>query len=60
MYSGSTLSHAGAVSAVEPEDEPRSVKSGRTNDEVAAAPAAQWRGDSPADHASQRPPGRVG
>jgi bifunctional non-homologous end joining protein LigD len=43
-----------------PEDEPRSVKSGRTNDEVAAAPAARWRGNSPADHASQRPPGRVG
>ena len=29
----------------DPEDHPRSVKSGRTNDEVASAPAALWRSD---------------
>ncbi len=31
-----------AVDGWDPEDYPRSVKSGRTNDEVAAAPAATW------------------
>ena len=31
-----------AVSGWDPEDHPHSVKSGRTNDEVAAAPAATW------------------
>ncbi len=35
----------------DPEDHPRSVKSGRTNDEVAAAPAALWRSDRPAAEA---------
>jgi bifunctional non-homologous end joining protein LigD len=35
-----------------PEDHLRSVKSGRTNDEVAAAPAALWRGDLPAGEAA--------
>jgi bifunctional non-homologous end joining protein LigD len=34
-----------------PEDHPRSVKSGRTNDEVAAEPEALWRSDLPADEA---------
>ena len=34
-----------------PEDHPRSVKSGRTNDEVAAAPEALWRSDLPAAEA---------
>lgn len=33
------------------EDHPRSVKSGRTNDEVAADPDALWRGDLPAAEA---------
>jgi bifunctional non-homologous end joining protein LigD len=33
-----------AVEGWDPEDHPRSVKSGRTNDEVAAAPAATWTG----------------
>ncbi|MEU3628835.1 ATP-dependent DNA ligase [Amycolatopsis coloradensis] len=33
------------------EDHPRSVKSGRTNDEVAAAPDALWHGDRPAAEA---------
>jgi bifunctional non-homologous end joining protein LigD len=36
----------------DPEDHPRSVKSGRTNDEVAAAPQALWRSDLPASEAS--------
>ena len=31
-----------AVRGWDPEDHPRSVKSGRTNDEVAAAPSATW------------------
>lgn len=34
-----------------PEDHPRSVKSGRTNEEVAAAPEAMWRSDLPAGEA---------
>ena len=34
------------------EDHPQSVKSGRTNDEVAAAPDAMWRSDLPASEAS--------
>jgi bifunctional non-homologous end joining protein LigD len=33
---------AAAVAGWDPEDHPRSVKSGRTNDEVLAAPAATW------------------
>jgi len=33
------------------DDLPRSVKSGRTNDEVAEEPDAMWRGDLPADEA---------
>ena len=36
----------------DPEDHPRSVKSGRTNDEVANAPEALWRSDLPASEAS--------
>ncbi|MCA1690831.1 MAG: ATP-dependent DNA ligase, partial [Actinobacteria bacterium] len=36
----------------DPEDHPRSVKSGRTNDEVAAAPQALWRSDLPASEAT--------
>ena len=35
----------------DPEDHPHSVKSGRTNDEVADAPEAMWRSDLPADQA---------
>jgi bifunctional non-homologous end joining protein LigD len=35
------------------EDHPRSVKSGRTNDEVAAAPEALWHGDRPAARAEE-------
>ncbi|MDP8987182.1 MAG: ATP-dependent DNA ligase [Actinomycetota bacterium] len=36
----------------DPEDHPRSVKSGRTNDEVAAAPKTLWRSDLPAGEAA--------
>ena len=35
----------------DPEDHPRSVKSGRTNDEVKAEPDALWRSDRPAAEA---------
>ncbi|SEP47381.1 non-homologous end-joining DNA ligase [Amycolatopsis saalfeldensis] len=35
------------------EDHPKSVKSGLTNDEVAAAPAALWHGDRPAAEAEE-------
>jgi bifunctional non-homologous end joining protein LigD len=36
------------------EDYPQSVKTGRTNDEVKAAPEAEWRSDLPADKAEIR------
>ena len=39
-----------------PEDHPRSVKTGRTNDDVAAAPEAMWRSDLPAADAEVRLP----
>jgi bifunctional non-homologous end joining protein LigD len=39
-----------------PEEHPRSVKTGRTNDEVAAAPEAMWRSDLPAADAEIRLP----
>ena len=38
----------------DPEDHPRSVKSGRTNDEVAEAPDALWRSNLPASVAAVR------
>ncbi|HEX5267079.1 MAG TPA: non-homologous end-joining DNA ligase [Acidimicrobiales bacterium] len=38
----------------DPEDHPRSVKSGRTNDEVSADPYALWHGDRPAAEAEVR------
>jgi bifunctional non-homologous end joining protein LigD len=41
-----------AVAGWDPEEHPRSVKTGRTNDEVAAAPEAMWRGDRPAAEAA--------
>jgi bifunctional non-homologous end joining protein LigD len=41
-----------AVADWNPEEHPRSVKSGLTNDEVAAAPEALWRSDLPAAEAS--------
>ncbi len=37
-----------AVAGWDPEQYPRSVRSGRTNDEVAAEPDAIWRSDAPA------------
>jgi bifunctional non-homologous end joining protein LigD len=40
-----------AVDGWNPDDHPESVKSGRTNDEVAAAPDAQWHSDRPAAEA---------
>jgi bifunctional non-homologous end joining protein LigD len=40
-----------AVAGWDPEDHPRSVKSGRTNDQVAAAPEAMWNSDAPAERA---------
>jgi bifunctional non-homologous end joining protein LigD len=50
-----------AVPGWRPEDHPRSVKSGRTNDEVRDAPEALWRSDLPAaeaevpiEHAARR------
>jgi bifunctional non-homologous end joining protein LigD len=36
----------------DPEDHPLSVKTGRTNDEVAAAPESLWRSDKPAAEAA--------
>jgi bifunctional non-homologous end joining protein LigD len=39
------------VEGWDPEAHPHSVKSGRTNDEVAAAPEALWRSDAPAAEA---------
>jgi bifunctional non-homologous end joining protein LigD len=41
-----------AVEGWDPEDHPRSVLSGRTNDEVAADPDRLWRSDAPAAEAS--------
>ncbi|HET9727965.1 MAG TPA: non-homologous end-joining DNA ligase, partial [Acidimicrobiia bacterium] len=41
-----------AVAGWNPEDHPRSVRSGLTNDEVAARPEAIWRSDAPAAAAS--------
>ena len=41
-----------AVSGWNPEDYPRSVISGRTNDEVKADPDRMWRSDLPPDQAS--------
>ncbi|KAA9155260.1 ATP-dependent DNA ligase [Amycolatopsis acidicola] len=38
----------------DPEDYPKSVKSGRTNEEVAANPDAEWHGDRPAAEAEVR------
>jgi bifunctional non-homologous end joining protein LigD len=43
-----------AVGGWDAEDLPESVKSGRTNDEVAAEPSSLWRSDLPADQAEQR------
>jgi len=42
-----------AVEGWEPEDHPRSVVSGRTNDEVKADPGRRWHSDRPAASASE-------
>ena len=42
-----------AVDGWSPDDHPRSVKTGRTNDEVKADPAAIWHGDRPAAEAEE-------
>ena len=49
---------ADAIKGWNPEDHPRSVLSGRTNDEVRADPDRLWRSDLPPDQASiaLRPP----
>ena len=41
-----------AVEGWDPEDHPRSVLTGRTNDEVMADPDRLWRSDAPAAEAS--------
>ncbi len=43
-----------------PEDHPLSVKSGRTNDDVAKAPEAMWRSDLPAEEAEVRVKSELG
>ena len=43
-----------AVPGWNAEDFPHSVKSGRTNDQVAAAPDAKWSSDRPADEAEEK------
>ena len=43
-----------AVPGWDPEAFPKSVKSGRTNDEVASDPEAMWRSDAPAAEAEVR------
>jgi bifunctional non-homologous end joining protein LigD len=43
-----------AVPGWKPDDHPRSVKSGRTNDEVAADPDSLWHSDRPAAEAETR------
>jgi bifunctional non-homologous end joining protein LigD len=43
-----------AVEGWDPEAHPESVKSGRTNDEVAAAPESLWHAGAPADQAEEK------
>jgi bifunctional non-homologous end joining protein LigD len=42
-----------AVPGWDPEEHPASVRSGRTNEEVAAAPQARWRSEKPAGEAEE-------
>ncbi|HXW33586.1 MAG TPA: DNA polymerase ligase N-terminal domain-containing protein [Acidimicrobiales bacterium] len=49
-----------AVKGWKPDDYPRSVKSGRTNEEVAADPDAEWHSDRPASDAEVRTRRRTG
>ena len=48
-----------AIEGWRPGDHPRSVKTGRTNDEVAAAPSAVWHSDRPLDQAEVAVPDTV-
>lgn len=48
-----------AVEGWRPGDHPRSVKTGRTNDDVAASPGAVWHGDRPPGEAEVAVPGSV-
>jgi len=48
-----------AVKGWDPEALPQSVKSGRTNDEVAAAPESRWHSDRPVDQAEERLQGEI-
>ena len=48
-----------AVEGWDPEDHPRSVLSGRTNDEVKADPDRQWHSDRPAADAAEQLTGPV-
>ena len=43
-----------AVEGWDAEQFPQSIKTGRTNDEVAAAPDAKWRSDRPASEAEEK------
>jgi bifunctional non-homologous end joining protein LigD len=49
-----------AQSGWKPEEHRQSVKSGRTNEEVAASPEAMWHGDLPPDRAEERVDGKSG
>jgi bifunctional non-homologous end joining protein LigD len=49
-----------ATAGWDAEDHPKSVKSGRTNNEVAAQPQAMWRSDLPAAEAEVTPAGKTG
>ncbi len=48
-----------AVDGWKPGDHPRSVRTGRTNDEVAAAPNAVWHSDRPVAEAEETVPAAV-
>lgn len=48
-----------AVGGWRPGDHPRSVKTGRTNEEVASAPAAVWHSDRPVTEAEVALPGAL-
>jgi bifunctional non-homologous end joining protein LigD len=48
-----------AQSGWKPEEHRQSVKSGRTNEEVAASPEAMWHGDLPPDRAEERVDGKA-
>jgi bifunctional non-homologous end joining protein LigD len=43
-----------AVKGWDPEEHPRSVLTGRTNEEVKADPSRQWHSDRPAKHAAEQ------